>query len=557
MAVSATGSGKTVVLTDIMREEPGASVAIAHRQELVCQIASGLAANGVRHRLVGASKGSPLIRVLSAVQTARFGYSHYDPNARVGVAGVDTLVRMSDDAWFKQVRLCVQDEAHHVLKKNKWGKAATLFPNARGLYPTATPLRADGCGLGRWNDGLMDVMVQAPSMRAMIEMGYLTDYRIICPQSTGLDLSNVPIGESGEFVNEKLREAVKKSSVVGDVVSTYLQYARGKLGVTFAVDVEEATKIAAAFRAAGVPAEVVSAKTPDTLRAQILRRFEAREVLQLVNVDLFGEGFDLPAIECVSFARPTASFALYCQQFGRALRLMIEQALHKIWGTLTDHERKWHIAQSSKPKAIVFDHVNNIIRHNGPPDRERVWSLERRERKAKSQSDAVPYTVCTGPNCYQPYPRTMRNCPHCGFYREPAARNGPEFVDGDMLELDEATLARMRGAIAKIDGDFYAPSNLSGPAVIAARRNHENRQEAQRKLRNSIAWWAGLWHAQGYSESQSYRLFYFTFGIDVGNCQTLGSPEAKELTDRINLELLKYSIDGNISSTLYFKDQNQ
>lgn len=557
MAVSATGSGKTVVLTDIMREEPGASVAIAHRQELVCQIASGLAANGVRHRLVGASKGSALIRVMSAIQTAKFGHSHYDPNARVGVAGVDTLVRMSDDPWFKQVRLCVQDEAHHVLKKNKWGKAATMFPNARGLYPTATPLRADGCGLGRWNDGLMDVMVQAPSMRAMIEMGYLTDYRIICPQSTGLDLSNVPIGESGEFVNKKLREAVKRSSVVGDVVSTYLQYARGKLGVTFAVDVEEATKIAAAFRAAGVPAEVVSAKTPDTLRAQILRRFEARELWQLVNVDLFGEGFDLPAIECVSFARPTASFALYCQQFGRALRLMIDAALHQIWGTLSDHERKWYIAQSSKPKAIVFDHVNNIIRHNGPPDRERVWSLERRERKAKGESDAVPYTVCAGPNCYQPYPRTMRTCPHCGFYREPAARNGPEFVDGDMLELDEATLARMRGQIAKIDGDFYAPSHLSGPAVVAARRNHENRQQAQRNLRNSIAWWAGLWHAQGYSESQSYRLFYFTFGIDVGNCQTLGAPEAKELTDRINLELLKYSIDGNINSTLYFKDQNQ
>ena len=36
----------------------------------------------------------------------------------------------------------------------------------------------------------------------------------------------------------------------------------------------------------------------------------------LVNVDLFGEGFDLPAIEIVIMARPTASFILYTQQFG-------------------------------------------------------------------------------------------------------------------------------------------------------------------------------------------------------------------------------------------------
>ena len=94
-------------------------------------------------------------------------------------------------------------------------------------------------------------------------------------------------------------------SVVGDVVEHYKRLAMGKLGVTFASDVETATDIASRFRAEGVPAEVVSGKTPDHLRASILRRFKNREILQLVNVDLFGEGFDLPAIEVVSMARPT------------------------------------------------------------------------------------------------------------------------------------------------------------------------------------------------------------------------------------------------------------
>jgi superfamily II DNA or RNA helicase len=123
-----------------------------------------------------------------------------------------------------------------------------------------------------------------------------------------------------------------------------LRLAPGKLGVTFDTDVDSATETAAAFRAAGVPAEVVSAKTPDALRAQILRRFKNREILQLVNVDLFGEGFDLPAIEVVSFARATESFALYCQQFGRALRLMLAAAAAAVHADLTDEGRRAAIA---------------------------------------------------------------------------------------------------------------------------------------------------------------------------------------------------------------------
>ena len=124
MPVAATGSGKTVVLSKLLYDEPGASVAIAHRQELVSQISIALARNGVRHRLVGAKKGAPLIRVISSLQVAELGYSFFDPNAKTGVGGVDTIIRMDEgDPWFKQVRLMVQDEAHHVLKANKWGQA--------------------------------------------------------------------------------------------------------------------------------------------------------------------------------------------------------------------------------------------------------------------------------------------------------------------------------------------------------------------------------------------------------------------------------------------------
>lgn len=556
MPVAATGSGKTVIISKVLYDEPGYSAAVAHRQELVSQISIALARNGVRHRILGAKKGSNLIRVISALQVAELGYSFFDPNAKTGVGGVDTVIRMDPtDPIFQQARLLVQDEAHHVLKANKWGIAAGMFPNARGLFPTATPLRADGKGLGRHADGLVDAMVLAPSMRDIINMGYLTDYRIFAPPSD-LDLSQVATSQAtGDFNADQLRKAVHKSHITGDVVAHYLKLAPGKLGVTFAVDVEAATEIAAAFRAAGVPAEVVSAKTPDHLRAQILRRFKAREILQLINVDLFGEGFDLPAIEVVSFARPTESFALYCQQFGRALRLMLSKEAAAVHAHLTDEGRRAAIAASEKPVAIIIDHVNNVLRH-GLPDARREWSLDRRDRRSGKKSDAIPMRVCLNADCVQPYERVFKCCPYCGHYPPPPTRSAPEFVDGDLLELDAETLAALRGDIAKIDGDAVIPWGASPEVAGAVRKRHWERQQGQAALRNVIAWWAGLESAQGRGESESYRRFYFKFGVDVANAQTLGAREAAELAERVAVELAKYGIDGSVNAGAYFA-QNQ
>ena len=181
-----------------------------------------------------------------------------------------------------------------------------MFPNARGLGVTATPLRADGKGLGRHADGLMDAMVVGPSMRDLVLRGYLTDYRIFAPPND-IDLSAVPTSAGGDFSPVPLRAAVHQSTkIVGDVVQHYLRIARGKLGVTFAVDIEAAEEIAIAYRTAGVTAEVVTSKTPEIVRAQVLRRFRNREVLQLVNVDLFGEGFDLGKTDVGEFTRVSA-----------------------------------------------------------------------------------------------------------------------------------------------------------------------------------------------------------------------------------------------------------
>src|SRR5207253_4135952 len=132
-------------------------------------------------------------------------------------------------AWLAQVSLWIGDEGHHFLKENEWGRGVAMFsnPSVRGLLVTATPRRADGRGLGSWNDGLADVMVLAPSMRDLINMGYLTDYQVYAPPCN-IDWTKVPVGASGEFVQSALAEATKGADMVGDVVDQYLKIAPGK-----------------------------------------------------------------------------------------------------------------------------------------------------------------------------------------------------------------------------------------------------------------------------------------------------------------------------------------
>jgi superfamily II DNA or RNA helicase len=505
MAVLATGGGKTVIFAKILSKHVGAAVAIAHRQELVEQISLALAREGVRHRLIAPKQ---VIKRIVSLHMSELGVSYFQPGSLIAVAGVDTLKGRTGElnGWLQQVTLAVMDEGHHVLTENKWGKAFALFPNARCLLVTATPCRADGKGLGSEFDGIVDVLVEGPGMRWLIDHKYLSDYRIFCPPSD-LDLAEVTLASDGDYNKIKLREAVHESTIMGDVVEHYLRIAPGKLGITFAPGVEIATEMAGKFNQAGVRAEVISGKTDSRLRADILRRYRKREILMLVNVDLFGEGFDLPGLEVVIFARPTQSFGLYCQQFGRALRIL-----------------------QGKTIAIIIDHVGNVLRH-GLPDAEREWSLARRDKRTRAPyDDEIPLKVCTNKTCLRPYEAILKACPYCENVPVPQERGSPEQVDGDLCELSPEALAEMRGAIARIDGPALVPQHLEGYKQQGVRNAHHARQLAQTDLREVIAYWAGM---QPGDVSEIQKKFFFTFGVDTMTPLAYGKPDANLLRQRI------------------------
>lgn len=540
MPVLATGGGKTVVFSDIVREFDQPACLISHRQELVGQASLALNREEVQHGIIAPAA---IQKQIIQLEMEMHGRSFYSPRAPVRVAGVDTLLNHdTTDRWLQQVALIVQDEGHHVLKSNKWGSAMEMFSKtARGLFPTAHCYRADGKGLGRNADGLVDRLVIGPHGRELINRGYLCDYRLIAPPDQ-TDMSDVHVTDTGEFSPAGLRKAIHKNkSIVGDVVGHYMRFAAGKLGITFAVDIEAAMEIAAGYRAQGVPAEIITAKTPLFVRGQLMRQFRARQILQLVSVDVLGEGVDVPAVEVVSMARHTASFQLYAQQFGRALRIMVTDQQNKEWGSYTDAQRLALIASSVKPAAIIIDHVNNYQRH-GLPDVEQSYKLTRREKRSRAaMDDAIPLRPCLNEACtayLQPYEVVLPGCPVCGVKPAPQRRGTPDQVEGDLVELDPEVLRALRKEIARVDNPAVIPYGADNVVAQSVRKRHAERQDAQASLRSAWQLWQGWQLHQGRGEREGNQRFYFKFGTDVATAHTLGTKDAAELETRIRADLL-------------------
>lgn len=427
---------------------------------------------------------------------------------------------------------------HHVLAENKWGRAATVYENARFLGVTATPTRADGVGLGIHEGGLFQKLVHGPGSASLMAEGFLCEYAIKLAISE--DFSNVPIGANGEYlasaVGEKMRGGAG-AKIVADAVATWLQHCEGKRTIVFATDIEHARDLDKKYRAAQVTSEVLTGEDTEERRVEVLRKFRAGQVLVLINVDLFGEGFDVPSCEVVQMCRPTASFSLFAQMVGRVLRLDIAPELHATWDEMPVSVRRAHIAASRKPRGLVIDHVGNFttsyrvgeLTHVGPPELFSQWTLDGRVKKRKP-GDAIPTRLCV--KCGLPYEAYLDNCPSCGASPPaPVSRSNPEHVAGCIVDYDPELLASLRAQIAHIDREPVLPVGLSGHAAHAAIARQQERRAAHHEMRNAIAWWAGL--RAGRSDKENYRLFYYRFGLDVAQALALSAPDARKLIERI------------------------
>lgn len=265
---------------------------------------------------------------------------------------VQTLTRRVEKLPIPRVILV--DEAHHALAKS-YQRILNKFPKAIVLLFTATPHRTGHAQL----DQIADDIIVGQSIHKLTDKGFLAPFRYFQPPN-GFNNKLLKRGSTGDFTNESMQKAMS-TKIFGHIVKQYKRIAPGMQAVVYTYSVDSAHKIATEFNEAGISAHEVDGTTPQQLRDLIVDKFRSQEIQILVNVNLFTEGVDLPNVDCVIMARPTASLALYLQFSMRCL--------------------------NPRPgkTAIIIDHANNF-KQFGYPDDDRDWKQAVKSGKQKSKS---------------------------------------------------------------------------------------------------------------------------------------------------------------------------
>lgn len=332
--VAPCGAGKSVMIADIIYSATAKKqhvLFLVHRRELISQIENTLRNFGVDMDYV----------TLGMVQT---------------------VVRRLDK--YPKFRLIVIDENHHVLA-NSYKKIINYF-NALVVGFTATPIRLNGDGLGDVNDKL----IEGVTAKWLIDNGYLAPYKLYSIDLT--DKSMLKKNSTGDYSSDSIDKSLG-NVIYGDVIAHYNRCAPGKQAILYAHSVEYSKTIAEAFCNAGIRAKSIDGKTPADEREKTIQAFRDKEIQVLCNVDLIGEGFDVPDCSCVILMRPTASLSLFIQQAMRPMRF------------------------KEGKTAIILDHVGNVIRH-GLPDEEREWHLGKNKKK-RNKKEVTPFPIWECPIC--------------------------------------------------------------------------------------------------------------------------------------------------------------
>lgn len=530
LCVLPTGSGKSLTLAEYARrayERREICVVFAHRDVLISQLSEALCKTGVPHSFICSDKAR---RDITNNNLQQFGDSYYDQSSTVIVSSTPTFAARLRDGKLSQdfldsVKQWLQDESHHPILGNQWHKCLTSMPNATGIGFTATPIRGDKKGLGSHADGIFDGMSVTCNTYDLIKKGMLSPYKIY---ATGqVDITGVSRNKDGDLNTKQLRIKTKEADITGSAVNQYLKHLKGQPVITFCINIEHAKEVADEFNLAGVPSVAVSSKSSLVERQTALDGMKNGTVLNLVNVDLFGEGYDCPAIAGVIMLRRTTSYSLFKQQFGRMLRL----ADGKLFGILLDHVGN-------------TQYFMNLFGLKAPHD-DPEWTLDRQiERKQREDDDDDPVETVTCTECQ--YFGVIEEfidgvCPECGHVEteeEKVARireikvQAGELVELNNSEIDE--LINQREAMYKPVPEFAASLSNHFHAKYAAVNNHAVRQQALDVLRHWIQSWSEKhWKDTGKPTKLVQMDFETTFGINVLKAQTLTASAMNQLSVKI------------------------
>ena len=290
LGVAATGAGKTILASELMRGWDGNCLFLADAQELVRQNADKF------FRYAGEFAGIEMAN------------SKAIPGERIVIATTQSICRRLEKWPRDYFSLIIVDEAHRNTLGTMAAQVLLHFGSAKVLGVTATPFRSDRRQLGSFYE---KISVEIGLAR-LIKEGWLSRI-VIKSVPLPINLSKVRTtagdyneGDLGDAIQPHLRQAAK---LIADHAADRKTVAFLPLIATSKAFVEACTE------------EGIRAVHVDGTDREGLRAYERGEYDLVSNASLLSTGWDHPQTDCVFILRPTKSLSLFQQMVGRGTRI--------------------------------------------------------------------------------------------------------------------------------------------------------------------------------------------------------------------------------------------
>ena len=348
-----TGTGKTVLLAETIRKEMRNERSSSARllpegrkkgEIFDLKVQSDLKVE--RRNVLVVAHRRELIEQIEETLTQFIG----DSVQFITVESIQKLTRSNHNYPLSTInyQLIIIDEAHHAVAKT-YRELWERWPEARFLGLTATPCRLSGEAF----TDLFDTLLQAEDIQWFIDRGWLSDFDYISAAPDNRMMQQVrglrKRGVGGDYQEREMCAVLDVPESIAHLYKTYKSFADGKKGIVYAINQQHAHHIAEYYHEQGLSCAVIDSRTEQGIRKETVEQYRRGAIDILVNVDIFGEGFDVPEVEFIQLARPTLSLAKYLQQVGRGMRisqgkeavLILDQVgMYQTFGLPTD-ERDW------------------------------------------------------------------------------------------------------------------------------------------------------------------------------------------------------------------------
>ena len=311
-----TGSGKSVIIADIVRQLKGDVLILQPSKELLEQ-------NYKKYDSV--CDAFPEIERAS-VFSASVGVKE---KGRVTFATIGSIYKIPE--VFASVEHVLVDECHFVPPKED-SMYVEFFEKLRvkvvGL--TATPFR-----LKTYNDPFTGKKYSKINLLTrerpcffnkflhITQIKQMYDEKFLCPINyieMQFDGSFLHVNSTGaEYSDKSLQEAMERNKIIEKIPDILRQaFVKGQnSALVFVRAVEEARHLSTVTPFSGY----IHALTEKKEREQTIKSFKNGSIKTLNNVAVLTTGFDHPPLDTIILARATMSLALYMQMIGRGIRI--------------------------------------------------------------------------------------------------------------------------------------------------------------------------------------------------------------------------------------------